>query len=346
MAMAGTLRGEPAAAPERVLTGWGGRKAQQTVPAAAAIGVRQIVVHHDQAEEFTQFIELGQKHGINVFAWLTLSDVKVWKQDRPGEEPPLQVMTAEEDDAVRQINAMATRDRAPYQWGGEPVMPREALLSELLCFHDERVPAFFKRQIEQMLSFPGVAGVALDFIGYRNYRCCHCPRSQELADAFARAHPQLSSEQALEAFSLQSLVAFSNELTAHVRAINPKARVITHVYPVYLPRPLYGNLLDVDECGQTAAWFFQPFWSLDKVRQYTQVIVGEEAKHFPHARGAALLGYYAWTGKTAARVGEELDAILAAGCTRVQVCDLAGVLANPDVAAEFARRFVASKPAP
>ena len=58
---------------------------------------------------------------------------------------------------------------------------------------------------------------------------------------------------------------------------------------MFLPEPLYGNRLDVDFCGQTAAWHFEPFWSYEKIRACTRVICSEEKEYFSRPEGMAIL---------------------------------------------------------
>src|SRR5208337_2720697 len=161
-------------------------------------------------------------------------------------------------------------------------------------------------------SVEGLRGIAFDFFGYRNYHCCYCPRSMQLFEQYRKRHPELAADKALDAFSLESLVDFNNSLAAYARQVNPNLKIITHVYPVFLPEPLYGNRLDVDECGQTAAWFFEPFWDYEKTRQYSRIIFGEAKAYFPRCEGTALIGIYDQPGKfsvkTPERVAEELQA--------------------------------------
>lgn len=326
--------GQPA-----VLTGWGGGKADDVVPRAARIGFSELVVHHDDAANFRQFIDLGRRHGIDVYAWLYLGDLPAWRKLYPQDPPPLQVMTPEEDLALERFLADKTPGKSGYQFGGEPVHDLEVLITPLLCFHDPRVMEVFSRQIDEMLAFSGVRGVAFDYIGYRNYRCCHCPTSQRELAAYRSRHPDLDAATALTRFSLESLVDFSNRLSGHVRQAKPEARVITHVYPVFLAEPLYGNRLDVDVCGQTAAWYFEPYWSIAKITSYSRVICGDAKRYHPRAEGAGLIGYGKYPVKPPDRVAAELQAILDGGCRRVHVCSLNDVIRNPEAAEVFARFF-------
>ncbi|MBU1734464.1 MAG: hypothetical protein KJ692_04410 [Verrucomicrobia bacterium] len=324
---------------QRVLTGWGGGKAEDVVPKAAEIGFAELVVHHEDSTNFARFIELGKQRGMGIYAWLFLGDIPAWKKAYPDFEPPLQVMSATEDEALRRIQADKTPGKSRYQFGGEPVNEMEVLETPLLCFHDPRVIEAFKKQIDEMLNFPGVKGVALDYIGYRNYRSCLCQTSRLQFAVYQEQHPELSRELALDRFSLETLVAFNNRLSAYVKTVSPAAQVITHIYPVYLPEPLYGNRLNLDVCVQTAAWFFDPFWNTNKIKAYARVIAQEANRYHSRPHGAALIGYGKYPVKSGARLTAELQAILDGGCTRVHVCSLNDVLNTPEAAQVFRRFF-------
>ena len=345
--LAGTCLAEPAAGESEkrvrnerfVLTGWGGGKPEEVVPQAAGIGCAQIVVHHDNAKSFTEFIRLGREHNIDVYAWMFLGDRAAWKKAYPDVDPPMQVMNADEMAAFDRLKADKTPDKSGYQWGGEPHGKREVLLTPLMCFHDPRVLDAFKKQMDEMLAFPGVAGIAFDYVGYQNYTCCRCPTSLAQLAAYRQKHPELSEEEARKRFSLETLVDFNNQLSAYIYKVKPDAKVMTHVYPVYLPEPLYGNRLDLDECCQTAAWFFEPFWSTEKITSYSRIIVDEANRYHKRPVGAGLIGVGRRPAKSPERLLTELSAILAGGCTHVHVCALNEVLKNPESAEVFKRFF-------
>ncbi|MBN1676836.1 MAG: hypothetical protein JXR37_37695 [Kiritimatiellae bacterium] len=344
-----TAGGSEAAKTEHlILTGWGGGKAEDIVPKAAEIGFSELVVHHEDAANFAKYIEIGKAYGIDIYAWLFLGDIPAWKKAFPDADPPLQVMSPAEDQALKEIQADKTFGKSHYQSGGEPVNDIEVLTTPLLCFHDPRVLEAFRKQIDEMLSVPGVKGVAFDYIGYRNYSCCHCHTSQIQLAAYRKQHPELSPERALNRFSLDSLVDFNNRLSAYVRTVKPDARVITHVYPVYLPEPLYGNRLDLDVCAQTAAWFFEPFWSTNKITTYSRIIAEEANRYYPRPHGAALVGYFnrpdQWPVKSRERLTGEIQAILEGGCSRIHVCSLNNVLDTPEAAEVFRSFFHRSEP--
>jgi hypothetical protein len=162
-------------------------------------------------------------------------------------------------------------------------------------------------------------------------------------EAWNRRHPDLAPDKAMERFSLETLVEFVNGLARYARSVRAEAKVTCHVYPVFLPEPLYGNRLDVDFCGQTAAWYFEPLWSYEKIRAYTRVICGEEKKYFARPEGVAMIGVYnrpeLYSVKSPERLAGELQAILDGGGDRVQVCSLNDVLKDPATREVFRRMF-------
>jgi len=325
------------------LTGWGGGKPEEVVPQAAEVGFDEIIVTRHDAGYLRQMIELGRRHQVGIYSCVHLSDLADWKRRRPDLPPPLQQISPEEEAARQRIEADKSPGKSNYQYGGEPFRKLEVLQSPLLCFHHPQVRPFFEEQIRELLQVDGLRGVALDFFGYQNYRCCRCATSQAAWAAWRKEHPALPADRALDAFSLESLVEFINALAGYARGVRGATLVTCHVYPVFLPEPLYGNRLDVDYCGQTAAWFFEPFWSVEKIRRYTQIIASEEKRHFARAEGVAMIGFYAqpqlYPVKSAQRLEDELHAILAGGGDRVQVCSLNAVLNDPGAREVFKRYF-------
>jgi len=325
------------------LTGWGGGKPEEIVPQAAAVGFDEIIVWNHDPQHLARLIALGRAHDIGIYGAIHLSDVADWKRRRPGVLPPLQQMSAVENAAWQRIRGDKSQGKSGYQYGGEPVHGIEVLETPLLCFHHPEVRLFFEEQLRDLLGLAGLRGIALDYFGYQNYRGCRCPASLQALAAWRRIHPDLTQRQALERFSLETLVEFVNTLARSARAARADAKVACHVYPVFLPEPLYGNRLDVDYCGQTAAWYFEPFWSYAKIRSYTQVICGEEKKYLARPKGVAMVGFYARPGlypvKSPERLTGELQAILAGQGDRVQVCSLNDVLNDPAARAVFQRFF-------
>ena len=329
------------------LTGWGKGKPEVIVPRAADVGFREIVVWNHDPKYLKSLVEQGKKHNIEIYCSLYLGDVGRWKKKFPDNPPPLQVMNEEENRALRRIQNDKSKGKSKYQYGGEPFQKVEVLSGPLLCFHHPEVVEYYKAQIKGILAVPGIKGIAFDYFGYRNYRCCTCKRSMELFKKFRDAHADMDEEKALCAFSLESLVDFNNELARYARSANPKAKVITHVYPVFLADQLYGNRLDVDVCCQTAAWFFEPYWSYKKIKSYSRIIFEEEKRFHRRSEGAALIGIYDRPGKkptkTSERIQKELQAIVDGGGDRIHVCSMNDVLNSERVSRIFKKFFKDSR---
>ncbi|MEW6360129.1 MAG: hypothetical protein AB1696_27585 [Planctomycetota bacterium] len=327
------------------LTGWGGGKAEEICPRAADIGFNEIIVWNRDPDYLRHFVEVGSQYGIEAYASVHLNDIRAWKKRYPDAPPPLQAMSKEENEALERLKADKRPGKGQYQVGGEPLDGRlEVLLVEMLCPHRPEVVSFLKEEIKAALAVEGLKGIAFDFFGYQNYRCCRCEHSMKLFDAYHKKHPDLPREGALDRFSLDTLVAFNNELAYYARSVRPGVKVATHIYPVFLSEPLYGNRLNVDYCGQTAAWYFDPFWGVDKIRQYSHIIAADAKKRYPNAEGVALIGIHTdpeknGPVKTPDRIASELQAILDGGCARVQVCSMNSVLKDEAIAAVFKRFF-------
>jgi hypothetical protein len=321
------------------LWGWVGGCTGTTVSNAAAVGFTDLLTWTTDPKALGGLVPVAAERGLRVFATVTLSP-GYWKKDRPGEPLPLQELNAAEKASLEALRTSKGVTDPPYQHGGEPLSDHEVLTSDLLCFHRAGVADAVKARIREALTVPGLRGIAFDGIGYQNYRCCRCAESEKQLAEWRKARPELSEAQACDAFSLETLVAFQNDLAAFARSLRPDVLTSLHIWPVFAPEPLYGNRLDVDYCGQTAAWY--TLWGLDKVRDYARIIAGQEKRHHPRPTGVAMVGYYHQRGgfpeKTPERVEAELRAILEGGCRHVQVCGLNDVLKNPAVAEVF-RKF-------
>jgi len=100
----------------------------------------------------------------------------------------------------------------------------------------------------------------------------------------------------------------------------------------------------VDLCGQTAAWYFDPFWSTEKIRNYSRVIAADAKKYHARSEGVALIGIHtdpkrSGPVKTPERIAAELQAIADGGCDKVQVCSMNSVLNDEKIAAVFKKFF-------
>ena len=306
-----------------VLTGWGIGLDQFAI--AKEAGTRQIFSFSKDPKELALLVQKGKEFNMPVYGCVTPVLDKSF---------PQQEMNAEECAFRDKVHADKTREKGGYQFGGEPYLPLEVLDQSIACFHHEAVRDEVKKNIRDVVMVDGIAGVAFDSFGYCNYRCCRCDHSMELARAYRAKHPELTEAQTLNTFSLESLVDFNNEMADYARSVKAGIRIANHVHPVFLPDIYYGNRLKLDECCQTAAWFFKPYWSKERMEEHVRIIFGDEKKYWPSAEGAALVGLGAtekssYEPKPAERFEFELKTLLNAGADRIQICSFSDVLKSP-----------------
>ena len=332
--MGQTPKLRPVAGRNAILTLWGmGRVG--LFPEAREMGVKELYSFSCDPGRLAVLVKEGAKHGIAVYGCVT---------PLVGKELPRQQMNAEENAFRARILADKTRDKDHYQFGGEPYHPFEVLDLNINCFHHKSVRDAVKKNIRGVVMVEGITGVAFDFFGYDNYRCCRCPFSVKLAREYHRDHPEMSEQEARDAFSLESLVNFNNEMADYARSLKPGIKVACHVHPVFLPQLHYGRRLKLDICCQTAAWFFRPYWSRERIEEHVGIIFGAEKEYWPFAEGAALLGTTctdtsSHTPKTPERIEFELRTMLAAGADRIQVCSGGDLMTSPPHMAVFRRVF-------
>jgi hypothetical protein len=337
-----------AADSEPTLVGWGidtKNGLDDFFARAEKVGFDAIIAWSADPCFLTQAVNSADKHNIKVFGTIrptnepglgTLGQAGLLR-----EPAPWQQMTDAENAAAQFISAGRNARIIPYQWGGEPAMTNEVLLNKVLCPNDPEFRELFKTYIDQIISVPGIEGLAFDGVGYQNYRCCYCERCEQLLKKYRKAHPDMSLEEARTAFSRDSLVDYINYLADYARSKKPDIKTTLHIWPVFAPDPLYGNRLDVDYCGQTAAWY--TLWPQEKIAKYSRVIARDANAFHPRQQGVAMIGYYDRPGlfpvKDERRVEMELTTILENGCQRVQVCETIDVLNNPAIAAVFRKHF-------
>ncbi len=147
--------------------------------------------------------------------------------------------------------------------------------------------------IEAMLREHEVDGLALDYIGYRNYYACFCEASQANRREYAERHPGLPPDVVEWRASEDALVAYTQQIRDRLRALDPRLKLAIHVYPDFDPNPVYGCRLPVDYCGQTVAWFFKPHWPLERVYALTQQHAGIQHDVHPAHTFVPFVGVYA-----------------------------------------------------
>ena len=320
----------PAAEPTVFRSGWTSMaKPAETIDCARQIGFNALVFH-GPVERMKEWSAMTRAAGIESYYWFS----PIVHENDAGLAPLAQVMTGEDEVARQKLRAAEDPKKGGYQFGGEPLPARRDPLSpdhdvlldvRLLCFHRTESIAWCKTRISEMLlACPDLTGVGLDFFGYQNYRCCLCPRSMQLLDAYRRRHPALPPEQALDSFSRDTLVDTINELSRYARGVRPGVKVTIHVYPTFLPEPVYGWRLDVDTCCETVAWFFEPYWNAEKVADHTLRVTQHTGRTFAGSRGVPFFGLYVGrpiADKPPERLARELAIIRKhAGLSALSVC--------------------------
>jgi len=158
-------------------------------------------------------------------------------------------------------------------------------------------------------------GLAVDWVGYRNYRACHCAYSNQQRARYASEHPDLSPEQAQRDYSLTSMAAVYEVVRQAAKAADPNITIGCHVYPQFDPEPLCGNRFAVDYPAQTTAWFFQPFWPMEKVAENARTTKATEHKYHDYVTGTGFIGMTMEKPniKSPERLRQEIRTIKAAG---------------------------------
>jgi hypothetical protein len=266
---------------------------EKVLSASKALGFQALIATPGRDDsrytQFEGFAVQAARHGLETYAvlspvWPEGADRDLYAQRMsPGETALLEKLKENQEEWMK-----------THQHGGEPLGGQEDLFRKPMpCFHQPAVREATIQALENLVrEIPSLTGIAFDGFGYQNYRNCFCEESLRQQQAYHEKHPKLSLAEAEEGFALDSLVGFINELARKARGLRPEMKTTIHIWPVYLPEPLYGNRLDLDYCGQTVAWFFPPYWPLDKIAAYTRKVVGEQNKHFPRARGIPFLGIF------------------------------------------------------
>jgi hypothetical protein len=304
---------------------WGGGDPEARCTRLKERGFNAFIVWNQDVDYLKKLAAAGKKHGIETYFTIQINCTRT-------NESLKQVMLPEDQSRymVIKTSSIPSLCAMEYQWGGEPVKKGEVHTEPLLCFHRPETLEMNKAIIKKVLeNIPDLTGMALDGIGYQNYHACYCNFSMKLFEKYHAAHKEMSKEEALNKFSLDTLVEFNNELVKYARSISPAIKTTGHIYPVFLPEPLYGYRLDVDYCGETAAWFFKPYWSFNKIEDYTRKIVQNQGKYFKNQQAVALLGLYSERRcnsqgfncmKTKTRLTDEIKAIKQAGCDKIMFC--------------------------
>lgn len=331
---------------------WGLPSDEDGIRQAAELGFTDATVNWKNAAQMA----LARKYGIRTYAILTPSGGQWPAPETPENPRPWQKMSEPEqarwqelwgrpagrNDILGKVRNEGARGVDPTHWGGEPMVglrgvepARDVLGTRQLCLGSPELRDALKKTIVAMCAIPELDGIAFDFFGYQNFRGCYCERCQAALAAAVRAGEVAAGPAGEASFYLAQILAINRELVAHVRATRAGMLVMSHLYPVFLPQPLYGRQLSFDACGETVAWYIP--WDVSKIYRYTKLVSSYPA-------GIPFLGYYdasrspAFPYKSGQRLELELQAILDAGGKDIMVCSGLHILSCPEAAAAF-RKF-------
>ncbi|MEI6165643.1 MAG: hypothetical protein WCS52_00460 [bacterium] len=326
-----------------ILTGWGidEKNPEAFIANARAIGFDELIAGSTDPAFLKKAVDIGKTNNIKIFSCLHPITKSMWEKYAPTRPVPWQKMTEDEEAARKFIATGNNRYIIPYQFGGEPIMSNEVLAAKILCLSDMDARELLKPIIDDIVTVPGIEGVAFDGFGYQNYRRCYCEHCQSLLEDYSQKHPEIPKNERETIFFRDALVDYINYLADYARSKNRNIKTSIHIWPVFTQEPLYGNRLDIDYCGQTAAWY--TLWPEGKIAEYSRIISQEAKKYHPRQQGVGMIGYYDLPGqfpvKDANRVDMELRTMIHNGCYRIQVCGAQDVINNKEVSAVFRKYF-------
>jgi len=302
---------------------WGQLTDEDTARKFNEIGVTDISVYNEEQ------LVLARKYGMTPYCSTFIP-----------RGPHGQVMRPEEEKHFAYINGLDIKDmnvadrkgeinkrrlEMKHRYGGEPVAALDTLNSvRISCFSSDTDYALSKEAIDAICTrMDGVYGIFFDYIGYSNFKGCYCEQCLAAYQAYLEEKGLSDTEKHQNEFYRERLVVYCNDMIDYVRLRHPDFKVVIHVYPTFLPDPLYGNRVKADFCGQTVAWYFP--WDTEKIARYTQTTVMESEQYFKGVHGVPFLGLNLSPGslwvKDAATLERELVTILAAGGDMLMVCN-------------------------
>lgn len=250
-----------------------------------------------------------------------------------------QVMRPEEQAHFDEINAVALRGKlsakeyrkevdkrlkaAHCQFGGEPITDLDVCHYAPPCFLSDANGARAKVRMAKLLTDnPQADGVVFDGIGYANLHSCECADCKSRLSAWLERNGLEECEETRNRFYRASLVNYINMMVDYARRVRPGIKVALHLWPAFVPDPLYGKDLKADYVQETAAWYFP--WPKEKIARYTRQML--TSPHQPESVSVPFVGLNSKTDsalpyKSPERLEEELSLILANGGTSVAVCN-------------------------
>lgn len=203
---------------------------------------------------------------------------------------------------------------------------------DCLC-PDRGVDELEKAVFAELITNYPLKGIALDYVGYRNYYACFCEYSNERRKQWAQSHPEFSEKEVMASFSEESLVRWVEQARAVIANANPSAELEIHIYPDFDLNPMYGNRLPVEHCSLTTAWFYGPFWSYEKIE--ATALRYKSAEHQYHSCGVftPLIGVPGGDKfKSPERVRREIRIAGSSGARAIMIAFYGALRENPEIA--------------
>lgn len=294
---------------------------------AAELGFN--VVIEDGSDEFRRGL-VSHAHEHRMQAFLELNAIYGewgWKQFGDTEVPTecLQKYPAEE---LERLHNPGSPDRVAYK-------------GPFLCIDRPEVRTYAAALAAYLAETYHPDGIALDYIGYKNYQGCKCPFSMQKQCEFIAAHTELSAEEAAKQFSLRMIEKTYQEVKQAVQTAAPGTLLHCHAYPPFDPEPLYGNRLPVDYPAQTVSWYFKPHWTMDQVRTNCLSIMSNEKKYHDCVTATAFiaLSLDEECRKPPERLRSEIRAVRDAGIRAVLIGGPASFMQDPGIARVLAEEL-------
>ena len=303
------------------LYSWGRVKDEETARAYAEIGVTDVGAVGQRG------FAAAKRHGL--VPYCSYTPVGPHKQVlREDEQRQLDFINAADlEGKASKVEIRKARDErriaAGFRYGGEPDGGPALCATRIACFLSDTNCVMAKATLAKTLAKnPDAEGIAFDYIGYTNMRSCECEDCKRRLAGFLAKEGLPESEESRNRFFRSSLVGYVNTLVDYVHGVRPGIKVTIHLYPAFVPDPIYGGDIKADTVQETVAWYFQ--WPDAKIADYTRRVSAGE--HQTGALRVPFVGLNATPGKALAsktpeRLEEELRIILAAGGRRLGVCN-------------------------
>lgn len=289
-------------------------------------------------------IELLHKAGIQAYA--SFGPVGWHDSQLTPEQKAVQAYLNGSDlpkDAERPLKIARRLKNGRYSYGGEPFPDvkfcggTEVFWEGYIrCFVGEKAREMARAQLDRVCAVPGIDGIAFDYVGYTNYHGCEHPECRRLCVAYLKENNLPDTQENRNKFFLNELVEYYASCARHIRSIHPEFKIMAHLYPVFLPEPLYGNRLDIDIAGETCAWY--RIWNTAKVEDYARRAVLNQHKYHKNTTCVPFIAITAgdWADiKTPEIVDAELRAILKSGTDTLMMHEFRSFIRRPEIMAVF-----------